>query len=297
MSATASQPPQTDYKTARQLFWQSFRIFLETPMNRVCFWLTVLLIAVAILAPVLAPFPFDKIDPLNGLTAPNATHLMGTDEAGRDIFSRVLYGARTSLFIALITVLIGLVVGVTIGAVSGYYGGWVDEIIMRIVEIFMAIPGIVLALALVSVLGPSLPSIILALSIRRITQFARVVRGSVLSVKTMDYIAACNGLGMSASRIIFRHVLPNCIGPIIVLSSVLIGNVILTESTLSFLGMGIQEPTPSLGTMIAKGNELLTFAPWISLFPGLFLFLIMICFNLLGDGLRDHLDPREGSVV
>jgi ABC-type dipeptide/oligopeptide/nickel transport system permease subunit len=152
-------------------------------------------------------------------------------------------------------------------------------------------------LALVSVLGPSLPSIVLALSIRRITQFARVARGSVLSVKTMDYIAACNGLGMRSMRIIFGHVLPNCIGPIIVLSSVLIGNVILTESTLSFLGMGIQEPTPSLGTMIAKGNEYLTFAPWISLFPGLFLFLMMISFNLLGDGLRDHLDPREGSVV
>lgn len=297
MSVSEIQSVDEGYKTSWQLFGESIRIFLETPLNRICFWLTAFLITVTLLAPVLAPFPFDAIDPVNGLTAPNGTHFMGTDEAGRDIFSRVLYGARTSLFIALTTVLVGLIVGVTIGAVSGYFGGLIDEILMRIVEIFMAIPGIVLALALVSVLGPSLPSIILALSIRRITQFARLVRGSVLSVKTMDYIVACNGLGMSSSRIIFYHVLPNCLGPIIVLSSVLIGNVILTESTLSFLGMGVQEPTPSLGTMIAKGNEFLTFAPWISLFPGLFLFLIMISFNLLGDGLRDHLDPRGGSVV
>ena len=161
----------------------------------------------------------------------------------------------------------------------------------------MAVPGIVMALALVAVLGPSLPSLVLALSIRRITQFARVTRGTVLSVKTMDYINACHAIGMSDLRVIFGHVLPNCVGPLIVLSSVLVGNVILTESALSFLGMGIQEPTPSIGTMIATGNEFLTFAPWISLFPGLFLLLIMIGFNLLGDGLRDHLDPRGGNVV
>lgn len=285
------------YKSSWRLFKESFQIFLESPLNRYCFLLTAFLVAVTILAPIMAPYQFDAVEPANGLAPPSWLHPMGTDQAGRDVFSRVLYGAQTSLFIALITVIIGLIVGVAIGAISGYFGGWIDEILMRFVEIFMAIPGIVLALALVSVLGPSLPSIVLALSIRRITQFARVARGSVLSVKTMDYITACDGLGMRSMRIIFGHVLPNCIGPIIVLSSVLIGNVILTESTLSFLGMGIQEPTPSLGTMIAKGNEYLTFAPWISLFPGAFLFLMMISFNLLGDGLRDHLDPREGSVV
>ena len=187
--------------------------------------------------------------------------------------------------------------GVLIGGISGYFGGLIDEIIMRIVEIFMSIPGIVLALALIAVLGPSLPFIILALSIRRITQFARITRGTVLSVKQQAYVMACHAAGMSHLRIIFVHVLPNCSGPIIVLSSVLLGNVILTESTLSFLGMGIQEPTPSWGTMIAQGNEFLTFAPWVSVFPGLFLFLTMLAFNLLGDGLRDHLDPRGGNIV
>ena len=180
---------------------------------------------------------------------------------------------------------------------SGFLGGLWDEIIMRIVEIFMSLPGIVSALALVAVLGPSPPFIVLALSIRRITQFARVMRGSVLSIKGLDYVTACHAIGIGSFSILFRHILPNCFGPIIVLATVLLGNVILVESTMSFLGMGIQEPQPSWGTMIAKGNEYITFAPWVTLFPGLFLFLTMLAFNLLGDGVRDHLDPRGGSVV
>ncbi len=282
-------------KNGWTLFKESFQHFLASRLNRFSFGLTVCLLLLIVIAPFIAIYPYDEVNPALGLSPPSWAHPMGTDQAGRDVFSRVIYGARTSLSIGLVTVLFGLLTGVTIGAVSGYLGGWVDEIIMRIVEIFMSIPGIVIALALVSVLGPSLPSIVLALSIRRITQFARVARGSVLSVKSEDYVTACHAIGMSNLRIIFVHILPNCIGPIIVLASVLLGNVILTESTLSFLGMGIQEPTPSWGTMIAKGNEYLTFAPWISVFPGLF--LTMIAFNLLGDGLRDHLDPRGGSVV
>ncbi len=279
------------------LFNESFKRFLSFKLNRISFGLMVFLLALALAAPWLAPFPYDQVNPSLGLTAPSWDHLMGTDNAGRDILSRVLIGAQTSLSIGIITVFFGLIIGVFIGALSGYVGGMVDEVIMRIVEVFMSIPGIVMALALVSVLGPSPPFIILALSIRRITQFSRVARGAVLSVKTQDYVTACHAIGMSNMRIVFGHVLPNCIGPIIVLATVLLGNVILTESTLSFLGMGIQEPTPSWGTMIAQGNEFLTFAPWLSIFPGAFLFLTMIAFNLLGDGLRDHLDPRGGSVV
>jgi len=285
------------YKSNWLLFCESFMRFLTVPLNRISFGITALLLLIAVFAPWIMPYPYEMVDPANGLQPPSWEHLMGTDQAGRDVFSRVLYGTQTSLSIGVVTVLIGMFLGVIIGAISGYFGGWTDEIIMRIVEIFMSVPGIILALALVSVLGPSLPSIVLALSIRRITQFSRVVRGSVLSIKSQDYVTACHALGMSHLRIIFNHVLPNCFGPIIVLSSVLLGNVILTESTLSFLGMGIQEPTPSWGTMIAKGNEFLTFAPWISIFPGGFLFLTMIAFNLLGDGVRDHLDPRGGNVV
>ncbi|MFP6753985.1 MAG: ABC transporter permease [Pirellulaceae bacterium] len=279
------------------LFKESFRRFMSFKLNRFSFGLTVFLLALALAAPLLAPFPYDQVNPSLGLNGPSWEHLMGTDNAGRDILSRVLIGAQTSLSIGIVTVIFGLITGVFIGALSGYVGGMVDEVIMRIVEVFMSIPGIVMALALVSVLGPSPMFIILALSIRRITQFARVSRGAVLSVKTQDYVTACHAIGMSNMRIVFGHVLPNCIGPIIVLATVLLGNVILTESTLSFLGMGIQEPTPSWGTMIAQGNEFLTFAPWLSIFPGAFLFLTMIAFNLLGDGLRDHLDPRGGSVV
>ena len=218
---------------------------------------------------------------------------MGTDTTGRDIFSRVLHGTTTSLSLALSTIIFGMITGVSIGAIAGYFVGIVDEIIMRIVDVFMSIPGVILALAMVAILGPDPIYLVLALSIRRIIQFARVTRGVVLSIKELDYISACHAIGMSHLRIIFIHILPNCIGPIIVLSTVLIGNVILMESTLSFLGMGIQEPTPSWGTMIAKGNEFLTFAPWVSVAPGLFLFTTMIAFNLLGDGVRDHLDPKD----
>jgi len=280
-----------------QRFVDSFKIFLSQKLNIFSLGLTIFLILVAIFAPWISPYPFDEVNPSYGLQPPSYDHLMGTDMAGRDIFSRVLIGSRYSLSIGLIAVIIGLISGVMIGGISGYFGGLVDEVVMRIVEVFMSIPGIVMSLALVAVLGPSIPFIILALSIRRITQFARITRGAVLSVKQLDYVAACHAVGLSHARIIFLHVLPNCTGPIIVLSSVMLGNVILIESTLSFLGMGIQEPTPSWGTMIAKGNEYLTFAPWVSVFPGLFLFLTMLAFNLLGDGLRDHLDPRGGNIV
>jgi len=280
-----------------QRFVDSFKIFLSQKLNIFSLGLTIFLILVAIFAPWISPYPFDEVNPSYGLQPPSSDHLMGTDMAGRDIFSRVLIGSRYSLSIGLIAVIIGLISGVMIGGISGYFGGLVDEVVMRIVEVFMSIPGIVMSLALVAVLGPSIPFIILALSIRRITQFARITRGAVLSVKQLDYVAACHAVGLSHARIIFLHVLPNCTGPIIVLSSVMLGNVILIESTLSFLGMGIQEPTPSWGTMIAKGNEYLTFAPWVSVFPGLFLFLTMLAFNLLGDGLRDHLDPRGGNIV
>ncbi len=272
---------------------ESLSIFFNKKLNIFSFSLVTFLIFIAIFAPVLSPYPFDQVEPSNSLAPPSGDHLMGTDMAGRDIFSRVLHGTTTSLSLALVTIIFGLITGVSIGAIAGYFVGIVDEIIMRIVDVFMSIPGVILALAMVAVLGPHPIFLVLALSIRRIIQFARVTRGIVLSIKELDYVSACHAIGMSHARIVFIHILPNCIGPIIVLSTVLIGNVILMESTLSFLGMGIQEPTPSWGTMIAKGNEFLTFAPWVSVSPGIFLFLTMIAFNLLGDGVRDHLDPKD----
>ena len=274
-------------------FVKNLKVFLSKKLNMFSFSLVIILIFIAIFSPFLSPHQFDQVNPSNALAPPSLEHFMGTDTTGRDIFSRVLHGTTTSLSLALSTIIFGLLTGVSIGAVSGYFVGIVDEIIMRIVDVFMSIPGVILALAMVAILGPNPIYLVLALSIRRIIQFARVTRGVVLSIKELDYISACHALGMGHIRIIFMHVLPNCIGPIIVLSTVLIGNVILMESTLSFLGMGIQEPTPSWGTMIAKGNEFLTFAPWVSIAPGLFLFITMIAFNLLGDGVRDHLDPKD----
>ena len=281
------------YRRSWDDFLESLKNFFGKKLNIFSFSLVMLLIFIAIFAPLLSPHQFDQVNPLNALAPPSLEHFMGTDTTGRDIFSRVLHGTTTSLSLALTTIIFGLVTGVTLGAISGYFVGIVDEIIMRIVDVFMSIPGVILALAMVAILGPSPIYLVLALSIRRIIQFARVTRGVVLSIKELDYISACHALGMSHIRIVFLHILPNCIGPIIVLSTVLIGNVILMESTLSFLGLGIQEPTPSWGTMIAKGNEFLTFAPWVSVSPGIFLFLTMIAFNLLGDGVRDHLDPKD----
>ena len=274
-------------------FIENLKIFLSKKLNMFSFSLVMFLIFIAIFSPILSPHQFDQVNPSNALAPPSLEHFMGTDTTGRDIFSRVLHGTTTSLSLALTTIIFGLVTGVSLGAISGYFVGIVDEIIMRIVDVFMSIPGVILALAMVAILGPDPIYLVLALSIRRIIQFARVTRGIVLSIKELDYISACHAIGMGHVRIIFIHVLPNCIGPIIVLSTVLIGNVILMESTLSFLGMGIQEPTPSWGTMIAKGNEFLTFAPWVSIAPGIFLFITMIGFNLLGDGVRDHLDPKD----
>ena len=274
-------------------FIQNLKLFLSKKLNIFSSSLVTFLIFIAIFAPILSPYPFDQVNPSNALAPPSLEHFMGTDTTGRDIFSRVLHGTTTSLSLALTTIIFGLLTGVSLGAISGYFVGIVDEIIMRIIDVFMSIPGVILALAMVAILGPNPIYLVLALSIRRIIQFARVTRGVVLSIKELDYISACHAIGMSHIRIIFIHVLPNCIGPIIVLSTVLIGNVILMESTLSFLGMGIQEPTPSWGTMIAKGNEFLTFAPWVSIAPGLFLFTTMIAFNLLGDGVRDYLDPKD----
>jgi len=274
-------------------FIENLKIFLSKKLNIFSFSLVMFLIFIAIFSPILSPHQFDQVNPSNALAPPSLEHFMGTDTTGRDIFSRVLHGTTTSLSLALTTIIFGLVTGVSLGAIAGYFVGIVDEIIMRIVDVFMSIPGVILALAMVAILGPDPIYLVLALSIRRIIQFARVTRGVVLSIKELDYISACHAIGMGHVRIIFIHVLPNCIGPIIVLSTVLIGNVILMESTLSFLGLGIQEPTPSWGTMIAKGNEFLTFAPWVSVAPGIFLFITMIAFNLLGDGVRDHLDPKD----
>ncbi len=273
------------------------RRFFSHPLNCISAGIAISMMLMAIFAPLIAPFHYSEVNTAEQWQGPSEKHWLGTDQYGRDILSRVIYGSQISLLVGFSTVSLAMFLGVTIGSISGYFGGKIDEIIMRAVEVFMAIPGIVLALAIVSVLGPSVTNVIIAISVYRVTQFARVTRGSFLSVMSMDYIEACRAQGLGGARIMFLHALPNCIGPIVVLATVLMGNVILSEATLSFLGLGIQPPLASWGVMIGDGNEYLMFAPWMSVWPGVFLLITMMAFNLLGDGLRDYLDPRGRSVL
>lgn len=236
-------------------------------------------------------------DLFNRLAAPSMKHPMGTDQLGRDIFSRILYGARISLRIGLTVVSITLAIGTTVGVVAGYAGGWVDEALMRFVDVLLAFPGILLALVIAGILGPSLTNIMIALAVVGWTQYARVIRGSVLSVKENEYVKSAQLMGVTTPRLLARHVLPNVITPVIVLATMDMAYVILGTAGLSFLGLGAQPPTPEWGTMLAGGRDYVTTAWWIVNFPGLAIMITVLGFNLLGDGLRDVLDPRDVSNV
>jgi ABC-type dipeptide/oligopeptide/nickel transport system permease subunit len=250
------------------------------------------LIAVAALAPWIAPH-----DPVRGelddyLQAPGGRYWFGTDTFGRDVLSRVVYGARISLGVGVAVQASALTIGVGLGLLSGFYGGQVDNLIMRLAEVIFAFPGLLFAIAIMAVIGPSLYNVFVALGLVSWTSLARVVRGAVLAVKEQEFVEAARALGASNRRIILRHLLPNIVAPAIILVTLGIGGAILAEASLSFLGLGAQPPTPSWGSMLTVGRDYLTEAPWLSLYPGLAIFLTVMGFNLLGDGLRDLLDPR-----
>ncbi|MBN8201569.1 ABC transporter permease subunit [Bacillus sp. NTK034] len=249
-------------------------------------------IILAVLAPLISPYDPYEIDLVNKLQPPSADHIMGTDDKGRDIFSRILYGSQLSLAVGFVSVFIGALFGIVLGIISGYYGGWVDTIIMRFIDVLLAFPGLLLALAIVSALGPSLINVMIAVGVFSIPTFARIVRGSTLSVKKMEYIDAIRVLGASDLKIIFVHILPNIMSPIIVQGTLRLATSILSVAGLSFLGMGAQPPTPEWGAMLSDGRDFLFTAPHIALFPGIAIALIVLGFNLFGDGLRDALDPR-----
>ena len=246
----------------------------------------------------LAPSLFATHDPIreqniaNRFAEPSAEHWFGTDNLGRDVYSRVIYGTRVTLYIAFTSVFAGAIVGVTLGIVAGYYGGWIDTIIMRIMDVLLAFPGILLALAIVSALGAALDNVIIAIAIFAIPTFARIVRGSTLSVKNLEYIEAIRALGARDTKIIFQHILPNVLSPIVIQGTLYIATAILIASGLSFLGLGAQPPVPEWGLMLAGGRDFIWNAIHVSLFPGLAIVLAVLAFNLLGDGLRDALDPR-----
>jgi ABC-type dipeptide/oligopeptide/nickel transport system permease subunit len=226
------------------------------------------------------------------LRPPSQDALFGRDELGRDILSRVIHGARISLTIGLIAVTIGALLGTPVGAVSGYYGGKVDLLIQRLIDIMMAFPGILLAIVIVSIMGVGLKNVMLAVGIVSVPTYVRLVRGSVLAIKEQDFVSAAKALGSGDLRIIFRHILPNCLGPLIVQSTLQIATSILWAAGLGFLGLGAQAPTPEWGTMLSRGRLYIWNAYHLTLFPGLAIFLSVLGFNLLGDGLRDALDPR-----
>ncbi|MBB6099801.1 peptide/nickel transport system permease protein [Deinobacterium chartae] len=247
----------------------------------------------ALFAPWLAPADPAQLFFSDILSGPSAAHPLGTDELGRDLLSRIIYGAQVSLSAGLVSVSIALVIGTLLGLVAGFVGGLLDEVIMRIVDAMLALPFLVLAIALAAVLGPSLQNTMLAIGIVSVPAFARIARGEVVAQREREYVQAAQALGASDARTIFRHLLPNISGALIVQTSLSVAHAVLAESSLSFLGLGVQPPTPSWGSMLNVSRGYLDTAPWMALFPGLAIFLTVLAFNLLGDGLRAALDPRS----
>ncbi|MGQ9583854.1 MAG: ABC transporter permease [Anaerolineae bacterium] len=249
------------------------------------------LVLVAILAPFIAPHDPIKQSP-NSLEPPSRVHPMGTDLYGRDVLSRIIFGTGISLQIGVIAVAIGGISGVLLGLIGGYYGGWIDMLEMRLIDILLAFPGLLLALSIVAVLGPSVMNLMIAVGISSIPEYARLVRGSVLSAKENVYVDAARVVGCGSTRIMFGHILPNVVAPVIVLATLGVGRAILLAAALSFLGLGAQPPTPEWGSMLSSGRDYLRQAWWVTTFPGLAIVVTVLAVNMLGDGLRDALDPR-----
>lgn len=251
-----------------------------------------ILIASAILAPWIAPYGYAEMDLKSAFQGPSAAHWFGTDDLGRDIFSRILYGGRYSLTIGIISVGFALVVGIIIGTIAGYYGGMVDNLIMRFLDIFQSIPGIILTIAISAALGSGFDKTILALSISRIPGFARVLRASIMRVRDQEYLEAAESIRCGQFRIIMKYVLPNAWAPLIVEATMGVANTVLTAASLSYIGLGVQPPTPEWGAMLSGAKTYIRDYSYMLTFPGLFIALTVLCLNMLGDGLRDALDPK-----
>jgi peptide/nickel transport system permease protein len=260
-------------------------------------FLTIALVLVALAAPLLAPFDPNAQDTIRRLEPPSREHPLGLDDLGRDVLSRILFGARISLRVGFSVVLIAAAIGIALGSIAGYFGGAVDITIMRICDILLAFPGILLAIALVAVLGPSLNNVILALATIGWVGYARLVRGQVLKVREMEYVTAAKALGAKSPRVIVLHVLPNVINPVIVMATLGLAGAILSEAALSFLGLGVQPPTPSWGAMLTSGRRYLGLANHLAIYPGIAIMLAVMGLNFLGDGLIDALDPKYRKMI
>lgn len=279
-------------KKGRSLWHDAWKRLKRNKAAMVGLFMVIIFIIVAIIAPLLAPYPPDEIDLFNVLKPPSAEHWLGTDFYGRDLLSRIIYGSRISLSVGILVQVISLTIGTIFGSLAGYYGGKVDMIIMRLVDIVMSFPSLLLTIAIMVALGPSLYNVFLALGLVSWTGTARIIRSEFMRHRELDYVKAARSIGNNDLKIIFIHILPNCMAPLIITFTMGIATAIMSEASLSFLGLGAQEPTPSWGSIINNGLQYLRTAPWYSLFPGLAIAYTVLSFNLLGDGLRDALDPR-----
>ena len=291
----------------KSIYFESIRIKIKTlreslyslkKRNKLTFVALIAILSlaiIAIIAPIIAPFPshiYGAVNPQDKLLPPSRVYFFGTDEVGRDIFSRILYGTRISLLSSLTAVVIGLIIGVPLGLMAGFYGGFIDEFIMRIVDMFLSFPPLLLAMVIAAYLGPSLQNAIIAIIIAWWPWYTRLVRGQVVSLKEREFVRSAKAIGTSSWTIMFRHILPNCISPVMVQASMDLGGVILTLASLSFLGLGAQAPLPEWGLMINISRTYFLKAWWYSIFPGIFIFITVLSFNLLGDGVREILDPK-----
>lgn len=299
MSSKPVESPQAAYEASAEdklivssqfkRLWHNFRKRKVAVLGLI---IVLVFVFIALFASFLAPYDPIKQDLSNMLQPPGGDHPLGTDELGRDLLSRLIYGSRISMQVGFIAVGIAFVIGVPLGIFSGYYGGWFDMICMRLLDVLMAFPGILLAICLVSILGPNLNNAILSVGIYAMPNFARMARSETLALKNNEYIEAAHALGAGNVRIIFTHVLANIVSPLIVLSTLSFGNAILTTSGLGFLGIGAQPPTPEWGAMLSNARQYITIAPHVTTIPGLAILLLVLGLNLLGDGLRDVLDPK-----
>jgi peptide/nickel transport system permease protein len=268
------------------------RDLLETRLVGTGLTISAIVVLCAVMADVLAPYDPNAQDYLALTEPPSATHLLGTDDLGRDVLSRIVYGARVSLQVGIIAVGIAVTLGVTLGLLAGYVGGRLDDVVMRFVDAVQAFPGLILALGITAALGPSIGNAMIAIGFVSIPAIARLTRGQALSIREREFVAAARVIGAPPLSIMVRHIWPNVTAPIIVQATLLVASAIVTEATLSFLGVGVRPPTPSWGSMLRTGSQYLEVAPWIAIFPGLAIFVTVLAFNFVGDGLRRALDPR-----
>lgn len=290
MSATPAGLAAAQTKVRKQRTW--WQVLVKQRLALAGLIIITFFLLMALVGPHFAPYTPTEMDPANSRQAPSAAHWFGTDEFGRDIFTRLLYGARISFQVGVISVGIAATIGILLGMVAGYFGGWLDSIISLLMDVLFAFPTILLAIALMTALGDGITNVMIAIGLVNAPAFMRVVRGSVLSVRNTTYVESAVSVGASSSTILSRHVFPNVTAPLIVHSSLNFATAVLAEASLAYLSLGNKPPSPSWGSMVSTGYTILQIAPWAALFPGLAIGLTVLGFNLLGDGLRDALDPR-----